>query len=96
LVGWRVGVVREDWGWAVTATKEQYRYIFGVYDHDTNDVTEQGALWVLRLYNQRDRTPWFKKLLKHIPPVAHEEITEELMQILRCSDGVTDISMQPL
>lgn len=96
LAGWRVEVVPEDWGWAVIALKEPYSYVFGVYDHDINDVTEHGAQWVLRLYNQRDGTPWFKKLFKYVPPVAHSEVTEEILQILSRLDGVTGISTAPL
>lgn len=96
LVGWSVGVIPEDWGWAITARKNDYAYIFGIYDHDTNDVTDEGALWVVRLFNQKDKTSWFKKLLKHIPPIAHEEVTAEVLQVLQSAAGVTFISTEPL
>lgn len=96
LTGWSVGVVPEDWGWAVTGRKSEYAYIFGVYDHDTNDKTDQGALWVLRLYNQKDKTSRFKKLFKYVPPVAHEEVVTEVASILTGSAGIADVSIEPL
>jgi hypothetical protein len=96
LVGWKTSVVGEDWGWAVLASKGKFKYMFGVYDHDTNEVSDNGPRWVLRLFNRRDRTDWFKKLFKHIPPKAHQEVIDEVVGVLRHSREVSDISVEPL
>jgi len=74
LSTWDTEVVEEDRGWAVIARKDIYRYIFGVYDHDTDGEADTGPLWMLRLYNQRDRSHWFKKIFTYIPPKAHPEM----------------------
>ena len=96
LVGWKTSVVGEDWGWAVLANKGQLKYMFGVYDHDTDEVTENGPKWVVRLFNLRDRSGWFKKLFKNIPPKAHQEVVDEVVGVLRDSREVLDIRVDPL
>ena len=96
LTGWYADVNAEDWGWAVVARKGDYRYIFGIYDHDTNDVTEAGPKWVLRLYNQRDRTSWFKKIFKYNPPKAHQEVVDEITAILKTDGELAEIQSEPL
>ena len=96
LAGWKTDVVGEDWGWAVYARKEGYRYNFGVYDHDTNDVTDAGPKWVLRLYNERDRSNWFKKMFKYIPPKAHPEVVEEITGILKADGEFKEIQVESL
>ena len=96
LKGWQTRVHAEDWGWAVLAQRDQYEYIFGVYDSDTNDVTENGPKWILRLYNQKDRSNWLKKLFKYIPPTTDKEVTHEIVQLLEHADGVTNIEVESL
>ena len=60
----------EDWGWAIEAKRSPYRYMIGVYDHDTNDVTENGPKWV-------------RDLIRYTPPAAHEVVTQEIVHILK-------------
>ena len=97
LAGWRSEVVEEDWGWAVVATKGDLSYIFGVYDHDTNEMTENGPRWCIRIFNQRDKsTPWFKKLLHNVPPVAHPAVIHEIETILSSQPDFYDIQKEPL
>lgn len=96
LTGWNTSVVDEDWGWAVLADRGQFKYIFGVYDHDTDEVTENGPRWVIRLFNRRDRSDWFKKMFKNIPPKAHQEVIDEVVGVLRASGEVSDIRVAPL
>lgn len=93
---WQSDVVEEDWGWAVVTRKGEYHYIFGVYDHDTTDQTEPGPKWVLRLYNQKDKTPWFKKLFKNVPPTAHTEVVDEVVAILKSEEGISEVTVSPL
>jgi len=83
LTGWKSDVVEEDWGWAVVATKDKLHYIFGIYDHDTDELTENGPRWCIRIINQRDNsTPWLKKLFRNVPPVAHPDVIEEITRLL--------------
>ena len=96
LKEWQTSVVGEDWGWAVLAKKGTHRYIFGVYDHDTNDVTAAGALWIIRLYNRRDYGSWFRSVFKYTPPIAHDEVTKELVELLRQANGVCDVKVEAL
>jgi hypothetical protein len=91
LAGWETDIIEEDWGWAATAQKTGYDYIFGIYDHDTLDVTNLGPKWVIRLYNQSDKSNWFKRLFKYIPPKAHEEIVNEIVGILKSEEAIKDI-----
>jgi hypothetical protein len=96
LSGWSSTVISEDWGWAVVAQKRDYQYIFGVYDHDHDEVAEQGPKWVLRLFNMRDRSKRLQKLLRYIPPVAHNEVVQEITEILRQDEAISDIKAEPL
>jgi len=96
LPAWSTSVIPEDWGWAVTARKNEYRYIFGVYDHDINDLTDEGVRWIVRIFNQKDDTNWFKKLFRDTPPLAHNEVVSELVQILKEAEGIAAISTAPL
>lgn len=96
LTGWQTDVAAEDWGWAIVARKGEYHYIFGVYDHDTDDVTDAGPKWVLRLYNQRDSSCWFKKIFKYIPPKAHQEVVDEVTGILKADCSFTEVQTKPL
>jgi hypothetical protein len=96
LDGWQTSVVGEDWGWAVLASKGDYGYIFGVYDHDTDEVTAQGPKWVIRLFNERDRGNWFLKLFKNIPPVAHDEVVAEIVGILGRNKDISEVTIEAL
>src|SRR4051812_39591825 len=96
LSGWRTSVVGEDWGWAVLAQKEGYKYLFGIYDHDTDEVTEDGPIWVLRVFNRKDRQRWYLKLFKNVAPVAHEEVLAEVVAILKRTEGVSEVRLEPL
>jgi hypothetical protein len=96
LSDWQSEVFEEDWGWAVLARNEGYRYIFGVYDHDTTDISEFGPKWVIRLYNQKDRSSWFKKLFKCIPPVAHQEVVDQVVGVLKAQREISEIEVMPL
>jgi hypothetical protein len=96
LPQWRTSVCEEDWGWAVSGRKDKYRYLFGVYDHDTNDVTHDGPKWILRLYNKGDRSQWLRKLFKYIPPVAHPEVVNEIVALLKQAEGITQIETELL
>ena len=96
LPTWQTSVVGEDWGWAVLARKGPYKYMFGVYDHDTCDVTDAGALWIIRVYNRRDRRSWFRDLFKYTPPKAHDEVMNELLNALRQAPGVADVRAEAL
>ena len=83
LSGWQAAVDAEDWGWAVSATRGEHAHVFGFYDHDLDDVNVNGPRWCLRLFNLRDRSvPWYKKLFRHVPPVAHPEVVAEIHAIL--------------
>jgi len=97
LRGWDTNVEEEDWGWAVEASKRGYEYIFGVYDHDTGNVTDEGARWCLRLFNLRDKSaPWYKKLVRYIPPVAHAEVVEEIVALLNQQTDFHNLQTEPL
>ena len=96
LSGWQTSVIGEDWGWAVAAKKESLKYVFGIYDHDTDEVTEDGAIWVIRVFNRRDRSRWYLRLFKYIPPVAHEEVLAEVVAILKRTEGITEVRVEPL
>ena len=96
LVGWKTSVAAEDWGWSVVANKGHLKYELGVYDHDTNEVNDNGPRWVLRLYNLRDRSDWFRKLFRYIPPKAHQQVVDEVVGLLRNSEEVSDIRVEPL
>jgi hypothetical protein len=96
LSGWKTSVVGEDWGWAITAKKGQFHYTIGIYDHDTDEVTENGPIWVVRLFNRNDRSKWFLKLFKNIAPVTHEEVLAEVVGILKRTDGVSEVSVEAL
>ncbi len=96
LGSWDTSVVGEDWGWAIVAKKADLRYIFGVYDHDNNDVTEDGPRWVIRAFNQKDRSHRLLKLFKYIEPVTHEDVLTEIVDLLTRTDGVADVSVEPL
>jgi hypothetical protein len=92
LSGWKAGVDAEDWGWAVSATRGEHAYLFGICDHDTDDVTEQGARWCLRIHNLRDRSvPGHKKLFRNIPPVADPGVVAEIESIPRQQSDFHDI-----
>jgi hypothetical protein len=93
---WQSQVYAEDWGWEIVAKRDQYQYMFGVYDHDTNDVNENGPKWVVRLYNQRDHSNWLRKLFKYIPPVADKEVTQEIMQTLKQIADIAQIEIEQL
>ena len=94
LVGWNTSVVDEDWGWAVLANKGPLKYIFAVYDHDTNEITDDGPRWVVRVFNLGNREDWFKILFKHDPPRAHQEVIDEVFGVLRNSREVSDIRVE--
>jgi hypothetical protein len=96
LSGWNAEVFAEDWGWAVLARKDTISYIFGVYDGDINDVTELGPKWVIRLFNQRDLINWFRSLFKYTPPVADDEVTAEIVQLLSGTDGIKEVTVEQL
>ena len=96
LSGWNAKVYPEDWGWAVVARRETLSYLFGVYDHDINDVTELGPKWVIRLYNRKDLLNWFRSLFKHSPPVADDEVTAEIVQLLSGTDGIAEVTVEKL
>ena len=96
MSAWDTEVIGEDWGWAVVAGKDIYRYIFGVYDHDAGDENELGSRWVLRLYNRRDRSNWFKKIFTYIPPKAHPEIVDEIVYILESNEDIHDVQVMPI
>jgi hypothetical protein len=96
LGGWQTSVVEEDWGWAILAKKGEFYYTIGVYDHDTVEMTEDGPVWVVRLFNRKDRSRWFVKLFKNIAPVAHEEVLDEVMGILKRTPGIAGVSPEPL
>jgi hypothetical protein len=96
LSGWHTSVVEEDWGWAILAKKDTFDYIIGVYDHDTVEVTEDGPVWVVRLFNRKDRSKWLLKLFKNIAPVAHEEVLAEVVGILKRTPGIARVSTEPL
>ena len=97
LAGWRSDVVEEDWGWAVVATKDDLHYIFGVYDHDTNELTENGPRWCIRIFNQRDKsTPWFKKLLRNVPPVADPVVINDIERLLSGQPDFHDVQKEAL
>ena len=96
LSGWKTSVVGEDWGWAIVAKKGDFDYTFGIYDHDTVEVSENGPIWVIRLFNRKDRSKWFQKLFKNIAPVTHEEVLAEVVGILEQADGVTEVKIEPL
>ena len=96
LLDWKTDVFEEDWGWCILASKRNYNYIIGVYDHDVDDVNELGSLWYIRLFNENDNSNWLKKLFKHIPPKAHEEVVAEIDMILKESKDVKDIHIEPL
>ena len=81
LTGWTTAVESEDWGWAVNVSKGEYGCHVGVYDHDTNDETDHGPLWCLRLYN-------------HTPREAQAE--REIETILRQQPDFHDIQTEPL
>ena len=96
LSGWNTSVVGEDWGWAVLAARPHFKYVIGVYDHDVDDVTDGGAKWVIRLFNERDRSGWLKKLFRYVPPKAHEEVVAEVVGLLRSSRDVSNIEVEAL
>jgi hypothetical protein len=96
LDGWETDITEEDWGWAVTARKNDYRYIFGVYDLDTGDTNDQGSRWCLRLFNLQDKTPWYRKLFRHVHPVADAEVVQEIETILSNEPGFVDIQQGDL
>lgn len=97
LTGWKGNVVEEDWGWAVVATKGTLHYVFGIYDHDTDELTENGPRWCIRIFNQRDNsTPWFRKLFRNIPPVADPGVIEEISGLLSRQPDFHDIRQEPL
>jgi hypothetical protein len=54
LIDWETSYDCEDWGWSLCADKNSHVYIFGIYDHDTDDVDDHGPQWCIRVYNQRD------------------------------------------
>lgn len=55
-----------------------------------------GGTHVVRLFNRRDRSDWFKKMFKNIPPKAHQEVIDEIVGVLRQSREVSDIRSAPL
>ena len=94
LSGWETSVDAEDWGWAVGASRDSHLYLIGVYDHDVTDVSDQGPRWCLRLNNQRDRSvPWYKKLFRHVEPMAHPEVVAEIEALLRQQPDFHDIQV---
>jgi len=96
LSGWKTSVVGEDWGWAIVAKKDDLDYVFGIYDHDTDEVNENGPIWVIRLFNRKDRSKWFLKLFKNIAPVTHDAVLAEVVGILKRADGVSEVGVEPL
>jgi hypothetical protein len=99
LSGWKAMVYVEDWGgWAVLANKDTLRYLFVVYDHDIDDVTELGPKWVIRLFNEKDWKNWFRSLFlfKYIPPVAHDQVTAEIVHLLSGTEGIAEVTVEPL
>lgn len=97
LTRWDTGVFEEDWGWAVTATRDDYKYLFGVYDHDLDETNDHGPRWCIRIYNERDKsTPWYKKLIRHVPPVAHDEVVAEIQSLIDGQADFSDSAQEPL
>jgi hypothetical protein len=96
LSGWDASIFEEDWGWAVDGTKGKLNYTFGVYDYELLDVTDEGPLWHVRVFNRRDWSNWLKKLFKYVEPVADPMVVEELLNILRADAQIHDIRVKPL
>lgn len=97
LSGWSTFVLDEDWGWAVAADRADERYLFGVYDHDTNDEDESGALWVIRIYNEQKSPGWMKQFfLRKSRPEADPSVVEEVVGILKAAQGITEILVTPI
>jgi hypothetical protein len=96
FLGWKLDIVDEDWGWSVYGKKERFRYNFGIYDLDTDDVNDNGPKWILRIYNERDWRSWFKSWVKYTPPVAHKEVVEEVLEILKAEPNIKEIEVEPL
>lgn len=95
LSGWKANVDLEDWGYAVSAVRGDEACIFGIYDHDIDDVNEQGPRWCIRITNLRDRSvPWYKKLFRNVPPVAAPEVVAEVESILRRQSDFHDIQLE--
>lgn len=94
---WHCDVESEDWGWAIYASKKPYECIFGVYDHNINDCNANGPEWCIRLYNQKDWSNLFTKIfVRYIPPKAHPEVVDEVVQILRAEKDIHDLRVEPL
>lgn len=99
LSGWNAQVYQADSGWAVLARKGTFSYSFGVSDGWTNaDVTELGPKWVVYLYNRKDWKNWFRELFlfKYIPPVAHDEVVAEIVQLLSGTHGIAEVTVEQL
>ena len=96
LDGWKYSVYEEDWGWCIDAQKGNYSYMFGVYDHDISDENKSGNRWCIRVYNQNDKSHWFKKIFKYIPPVADDEVTQEILDVLKEKSDFSDIEIETL
>jgi hypothetical protein len=97
LRDWQATVDAEDWGWAVSGVRGEHACVFGIYDHDLDDVTADGPQWCLRIFNLRDRSvPWYKKLFRHVPPVAPPDVVAEIHAILTRQPDFREIRQEAL
>lgn len=96
LTGWKAEAAEEDWGWSVYAKKSGYSYLFGVYDYDLNDRTEEGPLWRISIYNRKDWASLLKGVLKYRAPIPHSEVVSEIENILRSNRDLVAIEQEEI